>query len=241
MKGMTRRHLQLMRGTMAVVVAAIVVIVVTSGSHATPIIRSPETPSPASVITSLIKGIPQSGNTLGASTAPVTLKYFADLEGPVSRNFSLSVLPALVEKYVRTGKMRIEYLSLETATQAPKVFETQQIAAYAAGKQGKAWYFIQLFYSEQGERDSGYVTESYLQDLAKQVPGLNLEKWTAERSDPELAAEVEMDARAGNAAGFRGSASFLLGKTGGTFKPFAPGEYTEAAPYESAVESLLKS
>ena len=144
-------------------------------------------------------------------------------------------------RYVRAGKMRIEYLSFETATQAPKVFETQQIAVYAAGKQEKAWYFIQLFYSEQGERDSGYVTESYLLGLAKQVPGLNLAKWTAERSDPELAAEVEMDARAGNAAGFTGTASFLLGKTGGTFKPFAPGEYTELAPYESAIESLLKS
>ena len=51
------------------------------------------------------------------------------------------------------------------------MFKTQQIAALAAGKQSKAWNYLELFYHEQGEEDTGYVTESYLQGLAHQVAG----------------------------------------------------------------------
>ena len=69
------------------------------------------------------------------------------------------MLPTLIQKYVRTGKLRIEYHSLETATREPEVFKTQQEAAYAAGKQNLGWYFIETFYHEQGEEDSGYVNE----------------------------------------------------------------------------------
>ncbi len=113
------------------------------------------------------------------------------------------------------GKLKIEYHSMETATREPEVFKTQQIAAYAAGKQDLAWYFIELFYHEQGEEDSGYVTESYLQGLAQQVPGLNLTKWTSDRGDPDLANEIESDKQAANNDGFTGTPSFLIGKTGG--------------------------
>ncbi len=73
---------------------------------------------------------------------------------------------------------------METATREKETFQTQQIAALAAGKQNLMWNFVELFYHEQGEEDSGYVTESYLQGLAAQVPGLNLSQWSenAQRS-----------------------------------------------------------
>ncbi len=90
----------------------------------------------------------------------MTLKYFGDLECPICKEFTLGVLPTLIQKYVRTGKLKIEYHSLETATREPEIFKTQQVAAYAAGKQNLAWDFIELFYHEQGEEDSGYVTKA---------------------------------------------------------------------------------
>jgi protein-disulfide isomerase len=244
-KETTRRRLQLMGGVVAVVVVAIVVILVaTGGGGKSGLVKKGSTGEEGVVktVTALVGGIPQSGNTLGSSTAPVTLKYFGDLECPICKEFTLGVLPSLVEKYVRSGKMRIEYHSLETATREPETFKLQQVAAYAAGEQDKAWDFIELFYHEQGEEDSGYVTESYLQGLAQQVPGLNLAKWTADRSNKALLEEVEADAQAASAAGFDGTPSFLIGKTSGTtYQTLSPNEYTEAAPYESAIQSLLKS
>jgi protein-disulfide isomerase len=227
----------------AIVVVVIVGIAIASGggSKKTVTAGTPQANATTAEVKTLIGGIPQSANTLGDPNAPVTLKYFGDLECPICKEFTLNVLPTLIPKYVRTGKLKIEYHSLETATREPEVFKTQQEAAYAAGKQNLAWYFIETFYHEQGEEDSGYVNEKYLQGIASQVPGLNLADWTAARSEPAYANEVAADAQAANQAGFTGTPSFLLGKTGGTLSELKAESFTETAPYEAAIEKQLKS
>ena len=228
----------------AIVVVVIVGIAIASGGGGgkkTVSVGSHESNATVAEVKTLIDGIPQSGNTLGDPNAPVTLRYFGDLECPICKEFTLEVLPTLIPKYVRTGKLKIEYHSLETATREPEVFKTQQVAAYAAGKQNLGWYFIETFYHEQGEEDSGYVNEKYLQGIASQVPGLNLADWTDARSEPTYSNEVAADAQAANQAGFTGTPSFELGKTGGTLEKFEPGTFTEAGPYEAAIEKQLKS
>jgi protein-disulfide isomerase len=72
------------------------------------------------------------------------------------------------------------------------------------------------------------------------VPGLNLADWTTARSEPAYANEVTADAQAANNAGFTGTPSFLLGKTGGTLSELKA-EPTGTAQYEEAIEKLLKS
>lgn len=168
----------------------------------------------AAIASSLLAGIQQHGNTLGDPKSPVTVKYFGDLECPACRRFQLTVLPSLIKAYVRTGKLKIEYHSLETVTPTPSAFEAQQVAALAAGKQNKMWNFIELFYQEQGREHSGYVTESYLQGLARQVGGLNLIEWTAGRNDPELVRTLATDARAARSAGMNATPTFLLAHAG---------------------------
>jgi protein-disulfide isomerase len=227
----------------AIVVVVIVGIAIASGGGSSKVVKSGSKQANASVaeVSTLLNGIPQSGNTLGNPNAPVTLKYYGDLECPICKEFTLGALPALIQKYVRTGKLKIEYHSLETATREPEVFKTQQVAALAAGKQKRAWDFIELFYHEQGEEDSGYVNESYIQGLASQIPGLSLANWTTARSDPTYSNEVTVDAQAANQAGFTGTPSFELGKTGGTLQKLEAGTFTEAAPYETAIEKQLQS
>jgi len=87
---------------------------------------------------SLLEDIPQSANVLGRVDAPITLEYFGDLQCPFCRDFSLGVLPAIIQRWVRTGTLRVEYRALETATGDPDVFVAQQVAVLAAGKQAKA-------------------------------------------------------------------------------------------------------
>jgi protein-disulfide isomerase len=188
-----------------------------------------------------LNGIPQSGNRLGDPNAPVTLQYFGDLECPICRDFELGVLPELVSRYVREGRLKVEYRSLETATRQPEMFRTQQVAALAAGRQDKMWYFVELFYREQGEEGSGYVTESYLQNLAQQVPGLDLATWTSDRNDPALANQVTSDAQAANNAGFEGTPSFLIGKRGARLHKLELGPFDGLGPFEAAVKRLLRS
>lgn len=236
----------------AIVVVAVVVILIATGggsSKTPPKVGSAKANGTVTAVKSLIGGIPQSGNALGSPSAPVTLQYFGDLECPICAKFTTGALPTVIAKWVRKGKLKIEYRSLSTATgnaeasgaEPQEIFKLQQVAALAAGKQNKAWYFIETFYHEQGEEATGYVTEKYIQGIASQVPGLNLATWTNDRSDSALATQVTAtDAQAANNNGFTGTPSFLIGRTGGAMSKL---EYTNPEDptfINQAVEKLLK-
>ncbi len=189
-----------------------------------------------SEISALLADIPQSANALGRAAAPVTLEYFGDLQCPFCRDFSLGVLPSIIERWVRIGQLRIEYHALQTATPEPEVFVGQQVAALAAGRQNKAWHFVETFYDEQRAEGSGYVTETYLRGIASQIPGLDLEQWASDRGDRELVKEIASDERAAENAGLRGTPSFLIGASGATMTSFSA---TDSASFDAAIEALL--
>jgi protein-disulfide isomerase len=222
-----------------VVVIIAVILIATSGGGSTKVPTGTEAKKEAASVSALLAGIPQSGNVLGNPKAPVTLQYFGDLECPICKEFTLGALPSVIKKYVRAGKLKVEYLSMETATREPETFRTQQIAAYAAGKQNLAWYFIETFYHEQGQEDSGYVTEDYLQNIAQQVPGLDLPDWSAARNDPALAEEITHDAQLVNQEGFTGTPSFLIGKTGEPLTKLENPNLEDPSDFESAINKLL--
>jgi protein-disulfide isomerase len=237
-----RTRLKRLGVVVAVVLAGVVAVLIATGGG------SSSGPPPASArptivkqVSALVGGIPQRGNVLGSPTAPVTLQYFGDLECPICREFTLSALPAIVQKWVRGGQLKIEYRSLETATREPEVFKAQQVAALAAGKQDKLWNFVETFYHEQGEEDSDYATENYIQGIAKQVPGLNLAAWTSARGESALADQVASDGQAANAAGLDGTPAFLIGRSGGALKRFEPASLTESGSFDKAIEALVKS
>ena len=227
----------------AVVVAAVVVILIATsgGSSKPPPPESKAATSAEAEVTKELAGIQQSGNSLGSPTAPVTLQYFGDLECPICQKFTLGALPPLIQHWVREGKLRIEYRNLETATREPETFKTQQAAALAAGKQNKMWNYLETFYHEQGAEDSGYVTEQYLRGLAQQVPGLNIPKWSSERTKSEFANQIEADAQAANAAGFTGTPAFLIGHTGGSPKTLEYSSLEDPSSFDKAIEEQLKA
>jgi protein-disulfide isomerase len=244
-KAVRRTRLTQLGIVVTIVVVAIVVIAVAAGGGGSKgtgkLVKGSASTKVVSEVNTLVGGIPQNGNTLGSPTAPVTLVYFGDLECPVCKEFTLGALPAIVQKWVRTGKVKIEYRSLETATREPEVFKTQQIAALAAGKQKLMWPYIELFYHEQGQEGSGYVTESYLQGLAHQVPGLNYTLWGEDRKDPSFENQVSNDAQTANNEGFNGTPSFLIGKSSGTLKKLGELSLTDPSGFNEAIEKELKA
>ena len=248
-----RRRMTLLGGAGAAVIVVIVVILIaTSGgggkgaaSHVGEKTKSGELPTATkeavAAVNSEIGGISQSGNVLGSPTAPVTIAYFGDLECPICREFTLGALPKIIEKWVRAGKVKIEYRNLETATREPETFRNQQSAALAAGKQNKGWYYIELFYHLQGQEDSGYVTEKYLQGIAEATPGLNLTQWQAARSDQSFQAKLALDTQEANNAGFTGTPSFQIGKSGGAMKKLEYTSLSDPASFDAAIETTLKA
>jgi len=240
-----KRLIQLGSVIAVVIVVIAVILIATSGGGKKEGVEktastSHGTPKVVTEVSSLIGGIPQNGNTIGSPKAPVTMQYFGDLECPICRDFTEGALKPLIEKYVRPGKLKIEYRNLETATREPETFRTQQIAALAAGKQNKAWDYIELFYHQQGQEDTGYVTEKYLQELAKQVPGMDLTTWSADRNNGEFTNTITTDAQAANNSGFTGTPSFLIGKTGQQMQKLEYSSLKDPSSFESAINALLK-
>jgi protein-disulfide isomerase len=227
------QRLRRMRTLAGVVIAAVVVVVVavvigisSSPSSKAPKVNSSAARADVTAVSNLLSGIPESGQTLGSPSAKVTLTEYADLECPVCDAFALPTnrntsdgtpgtgyFDQLVNQYVRTGKVKIVFRSLETATgngpNAP-MWTQQQAAAYAAGLQGKAWYYIELFYYQQQPETSSYVTPTFLQGIAQQVPGLDFSSWAANRQSQNLEAKVISDGQAGQAAGFTSTPTIVI-------------------------------
>jgi len=141
-----------------------------------------------------------------------------------------------VSNEVRSGKVKVVYRAFQTATRDPNVFQTQQVAALAAGKENRFWDFVELFYKQQGQEGSNYVNESYLDGLAKQIPGLNISSWTSARNDSGLVAQVQADTAAANAAGVQGTPTLAFQGPKGTAKaPSSIPSYSELQQAISAV------
>jgi protein-disulfide isomerase len=84
----------------------------------------------------------------------------------------------------------------DTGPPSQLTFVTQQVAAYAAGRQDRFWEFAMLFLHAQRTSGSGYVTEVFLDRLARETSGLNYERWTADRRLALLTGQVAADQRA---------------------------------------------
>jgi len=252
-----RRKQRLARLAGLVVSAAVVIVavVVISASHNTSDVVRPGTRAAKADdarVDTLLAGIAESAdNTLGASSAPVTVTEFGDLECSVCDDFALAttvstsdgasgsgVEDQLISTYVRTGRARLVYRSLDTATSAAgerSEFPIQQAAALAAGLQQRAWYYIELFYNEQGQEGSGYVTESYLDGLAKQIPGLDYREWLSARHDPSLTAQVSSDETSASRQGLQATPSIVISGPKGRATPI------QGVPSWSQLQSAIRS
>ncbi len=208
-----QRRLRMVIGSVLVAVAIVAVLIaVSSGGASVSGLQTGKTSAKTmSAVQKLLTGIPQSGVTLGSSSAPVTLTYYGDLQCPICRDFTLTGgFEPLVTNEVRAGKVKIVYRAFETATRDPGVFRTQQVAALAAGQQQRFWNFAELFYREQGTEGSNYVSDSYLSGLARQIPGLDLAKWQGDRSSSTLATSITTDEQAGTKLGVQGTPTLIM-------------------------------
>ncbi len=208
----------------AIVVIAVAVVISTSGSSSTsgPAPGTKGATQQSATVNSLLAEIPQSGQTLGNPNAKVTLTEYGDLECPICRDFALGSLDKLIPNDVRSGKVKLVYKSMETATGGapnPNIFPTQQAAAYAAGLQGKAWYYILLFYHEQGQEGTGYVTPAYLEGIAKQIPGLNYNQWLSQYQSSTLASQVQSENQQAVAQNFGGTPTIIIQGPKGQTQP----------------------
>ena len=235
-----RRQLLIALGAALVVALALIgasVLFADSKSSSIPTGSSASGQVPgAAEVQQRLADIPQDGIAIGKPDAPVTLVEYADLQCPFCAEWARVTLPFLIQDYVRTGKLRIEFRGL--AFIGPDSNKALQ-ETLAAGQQDKLWYFIELLYANQGAENSGWVTDDLLESIAASTPGIDSQRLAADRSSRAIGVEMAKANTQAQAAGVRGTPSFEIGATGGRLQTL---QVTSLAPpeFRDAVESQLK-
>jgi protein-disulfide isomerase len=182
----------------------------------------------------MLAGIPQQGIYLGKANAPVRLVEFADLQCPICREYSLHSLPQLVQDYVRTGKVRMEFRNLSFL--GPDSVTAGRAAA-AAAKQDKLWNFADVLYYNQGEENSGYVTPQFIDRINKAA---GVDSAEADAFAKSAASQEPLGAAntMANQLGVNATPTILVGKRGGALKA-VNADATDVNAYKSAIDAVL--
>jgi protein-disulfide isomerase len=165
------RNLQILAGVVAAAIAVVIIIVIASGG------KKPTTDAKGAVdgvatTNELLKGIPQNGLALGDPKAPITVLELLDVQCPFCKEHELDQQPTIIKNLVRTGKARL--LAQPVAlTQMGEDSEAGRAVALRLAHQNKAWNFLNLFYLNQGDEQTGYVTDEFLKKLVAAIPGTN--------------------------------------------------------------------
>ena len=146
----------------------------TSASTTTP----GELPTITTAVLHNVEGIPQNGLVLGDPKAKATLIEYGDLQCPACASFADSSLPTLIQTWVRSGKVKLEFRGMnflgEDSTRALRF-------VHAAAEHGKGWSAIKLLYANQGHENSGWVTDDMIRAVSRAL-GLDQEQMVAAAS-----------------------------------------------------------
>ena len=214
----------------AVVVAALIIASQNNSGEATGAGAGGDV-ADASLIANQLKGIPQQDTVLGNPKTKVSVIEYGDLQCPVCKAFSFQVAPDIISDIVRKGTATYEFrqwpiIGPQSATAAK--------AALAAGEQGRYWNFVELFYRNQGEENSGYVTDDFLESIARGAGVPDIDKWNSDRSSSKWNSILKGDDRKAKSLGFTGTPSLLVEGPGGR-KTFA------TIPSASQIEDGIKA
>jgi protein-disulfide isomerase len=119
-------------------------------------------------------GVPQEGDRLGSSDAPVSIEVFNDLQCSSCREDFLSTIPAIVNKYARSGEAQLLYRHY-SVSESPQ--ELGFYGAEAAAAQGYGWQYTYLFFRNQDEAERFGIDQRFLDSVAGGIEELNEPEW----------------------------------------------------------------
>jgi protein-disulfide isomerase len=227
--GMNRNRLLLLAAAVAAAaIVVVVLIVVGAGKHSTSTVTGAGS---SSAHAHPFKGVPQRGATLGSADAPATLTVYEDPQCPFCRDWNVNALPSVVADYVRPGKLKIVYRGVNII--GPNS-EQGLRAVYAAGRQNKLWNVSEGLYEQQGEENSGWITDEVIRRVATDA-GANADKILAAASSPAVTAQLRAAESEARAIGLQGTPTFVLQR------PLAPPQQLNAPLDPGGFESVLSS
>jgi len=153
----------------------------------------------------LFGGVPQEGDRLGSSNAPVTIQVFNDLQCADCREDFLGTIPTLTEDYARPGEVQLLYRHYSNSE---KVQQLGFFGAEAAADQNYGWNYIYLFFRNQDEAERFGVDQDFLDEVAAGIEKLDKPEWEATLeekggADGEISQRLEGYEELGQGLGIR--------------------------------------
>jgi len=208
-------------GVVLVIVAVVLgVVLLTGGKSSSSRTTLPAVGSPTNAVAlpgaadvqAMYKGIPQKGLLLGSAFAPVKMVTYIDLQCPICQEFETTVMPDIIQKYVRTGKVQVEVRPWSILG----VDSTRgQHAMLAAAKQNKAFNFASVLYDNQGTEQTGWLNDDMVGKAAASVAGLRVQQLLTDRNSSTVKKQAANVAAQAQADQVSGTPTVLVGKSGG--------------------------
>jgi protein-disulfide isomerase len=139
-------------------------------------------------VNTLLKGIPQHGFTLGNPLAAATMVEYIDMQCPACRQFETEIMPDIVRRYVRTGKVKVEARVLDFI--GPDSSRGRN-AMIAIASQNKAFNFAQLLYDNQGTENTGWLTDTMVAHAVSSIPGVHVQAALSATSSDAVAKQAQ--------------------------------------------------
>lgn len=190
----------------------------------------------ASDVDDLYKGIPQQGLTLGWPSAPVTVVQYIDLQCPFCQQFETQVMPDILQKYVRTKKVKIETRVLDFI--GPDSGRGRN-AMFAAAQQNKAYNFAEILYYNQATENSGWLNDSMVAQAAASIPALKVPELLAARSTSAVTKQGPAFDKQGAADRVSGTPTLFVGKSGTKGKLVSLTSPTDEQTLVTALDTAL--
>jgi protein-disulfide isomerase len=218
-----------------VVVGIVLGVVLTSGGGSSS--GSGASLPGASDVQTLLRRIPQHGNVLGKSSAPVTMVEYVDLQCPFCQEFETQAMPTLISRYVRTGKLKVE--ARPVAIRGGDSFRGQS-TTIAAGMQKKLFNFMQLLYDNQGAENTGWLDDNIVEAAASSIPGLDVGLFLKQVNSSAVDEQVKtVDAQA-TADALDQTPTILVGKSGTKPRAVMLTSASDPSAVAAAVDAALR-
>jgi len=179
-------------------------------------------------------GVPQEGDRVGSSDAPVTIQVFNDLQCSSCQEAYLSTIPALVEDYARPGDVQLDWRHYSNA-ESPE--EEGFYGAEAAAEQGYGWQYTYLFFRNQDEAEKFGVDQTFLETVAGSVEELNFPEWKEDlekgQSGGPIKKRLEGYEELGQDLGIRVGQALIVSGPNGT-------ETLQDSPSLAEIEAAIK-
>ena len=147
---------------------------------------------------------------IGDPNAPIIMIEFSDFQCPFCSRFHEQTLPAIMENYIDTGKVKFVYRDLPLSFH-PNA-NPASIAAECANEQGKFWEYHDVLFQKQSQWQS-LASEDFTTNAKQFATDIGLESASFESclSSSEVASKVSQDTRDASILGATGTPTFFIG------------------------------